>query len=76
MASNRPLVTIHNATTGETETRPMNDAEYAQYQTDQAAAAEAKAAAEAAAAKKAAILAALADATGYSADELKEALNA
>lgn len=41
-----------------------------------AAIAEAKAATEAAAAKKAAILAALADATGYNADELREALNA
>lgn len=66
----KPLVQIGD------EVREMNDAEYAQYEADQAVAAEAEAAAEAAAAKKAAILDALADATGYTADELRKALNA
>jgi hypothetical protein len=60
----KPMVTIHDVSTGNVETREMNDAEYAQYQIDQAAEAEraaAQAAEEAAAqAKKDATAAVLA----------------
>lgn len=70
-------ITETNAQTGETIQRELSKAEETEFlanvpERDQ----ELVARAEAAAAKKAAILAALADATGYSADELKEALNA
>ena len=68
--STRPMVRIHDAETNEVIDREMNDAEFAQYQTDQAAnkvAAEAKAKAEA---DKAALLARL----GLTEDELKTIL--
>ena len=63
----RPLITIVNAETSETETREMNDAEFAAYQAIQTevedeATAEAKAATD-----KAALLAKL----GITADEAK-----
>ena len=32
-----PMIVIHNATTGEVETRPMNAEELTQWETDQAA---------------------------------------
>ena len=57
--TSRPMVRIHNAETDEVIDREMNDAEFAQYEADQAAqkaAAEAKAKAEA---DKAALLARL-----------------
>lgn len=66
----RPMVRIHNAETNEVIDREMNDAEFAQYEADQAAravAAEAKAKAEA---DKAALLARL----GLTEDELKTIL--
>lgn len=66
----------HNVTTGETVERDETAAEKKQREADAKADAEIAAAAEAAAAKKAAILAALAEATGYTADELRDALNA
>ena len=63
----RPIVRIHDLSTDEVIDREMNDAEFAQYEADQAAAA-AQAAAEAAkAAEKAALLARL----GITADEAK-----
>jgi hypothetical protein len=68
--SSRPMVRIHNAETNEVIDREMNDAEFAQYETDKAAqavAAEAKAKAEA---DKAALLARL----GLTEDELKTIL--
>lgn len=65
-----------NVTTGEVVERPRTGDELAAEAAEQAIWAEQAAAAEAASAKKAAILAALADATGYTADELREALNA
>lgn len=52
----KPLVKIHNAETGEEIEREMNDAEFAQYQADQATEAERKANAEAQVAAKAALL--------------------
>lgn len=65
---------------GEIVERPLTKDELAKEAAEQAIwaqqEAEAAAAAETAAAKKAAILAALADATGYTPDELREALNA
>ena len=65
--SNRPTVRIHNVETDEIIDREMNDAEFAQYEADQAAEA-AKSAAEAAkAAEKEALLARL----GITADEAK-----
>jgi hypothetical protein len=65
--ASRPMVRIHNAETDEVIDREMNDAEFAQYEADQAAAA-AQAAAEAAkAAEKEALLAKL----GITADEAK-----
>lgn len=45
--STRPTIRIHNIETDEIIDREMNDAEFAQYQTDQAAQAIAKAEAEA-----------------------------
>ena len=68
--SNRPTVRIHDIETNEVIDREMNDAEFAQYEADQAAnkaAAEAKAKAEA---DKAALLARL----GLTEDELKTIL--
>lgn len=66
----RPMVRIHNTETNEVIDREMNDAEFAQFEADQAAhlaAAEAKARAEA---DKAALLARL----GLTEDELKTIL--
>jgi hypothetical protein len=66
----RPMVRIHDMETNEVIDREMNDAEFAQYEADQAAqllAAEAKAKAEA---DKAALLARL----GLTEDELKTIL--
>lgn len=56
----RPQIAIHDARTGETEQREMNDAEFAQYEADQAAwaaqqAAERAASEERAAARESAI---------------------
>jgi hypothetical protein len=68
--SSRPMVREHNSETNEIIDREMNDAEFAQYETEQAArivAAEAKAKAEA---DKAALLARL----GLTEDELKTIL--
>ena len=63
----RPMVRIHDLSTDEVLDREMNDAEFAQYETDQAATA-AQAATEAAkAAEKAALLVRL----GITADEAK-----
>jgi hypothetical protein len=68
--STRPTIRIHNVETDEVIDREMNDVEFAQYQTDQAAQAIAKAEAEAKEAAKAAIL----DRIGLTADELKTIL--
>lgn len=57
--SNRPMVRIHNIETDEIIDREMNDAEFAQYEADQAANAEAKAIKAQKAADKAALLAQL-----------------
>jgi hypothetical protein len=63
----RPTIKIHDCTTNEVIMRELNDEEYAQYQTD-VAAAEAKVAAKAEAeAEKAALLTKL----GITADEAK-----
>jgi hypothetical protein len=51
----RPIIRIHNITTNEVIDREMNDAEFAQYEAEQAANAIAKAEAEATAAAKAAL---------------------
>lgn len=67
---------IYDVETGETTERPYTKAEIAEAAVVAREAAAAAAEAEAAAAKKAAILAALADATGFTTDELREALNA
>jgi hypothetical protein len=50
------MVRIHNTETNEVVDREMNDAEFAQYEADQAAQAEAQAEAEARAEAKAALL--------------------
>jgi glycogen synthase len=63
----RPMVRIHNVETNEIIDREMDDAEFAQYEADQAANA-AQAAAEAA---KAAEKAALLERLGITADEAK-----
>lgn len=63
----RPIVRIHDLSTDELVDREMNDAEFAQYEADQAEAA-AQAAAEAA---KAAEKAALLERLGITADEAK-----
>lgn len=55
----RPMVRIHDLATNEVIDREMNDAEFAQYQADQAAQATAQAEAEAKATAKAALLAQL-----------------
>ena len=66
----RPMVRIHDLTTGEVIDREMNDAEFAEYETDQAAKLQAQAEAEAKAADKSALLARL----GLTEDELKTIL--
>jgi hypothetical protein len=63
----RPTVRIHDLSTDEVIDREMNDAEFAQYEADQAAAAIQAAAEAAKAAEKAALLARL----GITADEAK-----
>ena len=61
----RPMVRIHDLSTDEVIDREMNDAEFAQYELDQAVQIEARAAAEAKAIEKAALLTRL----GITADE-------
>lgn len=68
--STRPTLRIHNIETNEVIDREMNDAEFAQYQSEKAAEAIAKAEAEAKEVVKAAIL----DRIGLTADELKTIL--
>ena len=63
----RPIIRIHNVETNEVIDREMNDAEFAQYQADQAAQATAQAEAEAKATAKAALLAQL----GITAEQAK-----
>jgi len=69
-STSRPMVRIHDLATDEVIDREMNDAEFAQYQADQAAQVIAKATAEARETAKAAIL----DRIGLTADELKTIL--
>lgn len=57
--TSRPMVRIHNTETDEILDREMNDAEFAQYEADQAAQAEAITAAAQKAADRAALLAQL-----------------
>jgi hypothetical protein len=57
--TSRPMVRIHNAETDEIIDREMNDAEFAQYEADQAAQAVADAAKAQKAADRAALLAQL-----------------
>ena len=66
----RPMVRIHDLSTDEVIDREMNDAEFSQYQADQAADAEVKAESEAKASDKSALLARL----GLTEDELKTIL--
>jgi len=66
----RPMVRIHDLQTDEVIDREMNDAEFAQYEADQAAQAVAAAAKAKAEADKAALLARL----GLTEDELKTIL--
>jgi hypothetical protein len=54
--STRPMVRIHNTETNEVIDREMTDAEFSQYEADQAATAAEKAAATQKAADKAALL--------------------
>ena len=54
--TSRPMVRIHDLTTGEIIDREMNDAEFTQYEANQAAQAIAQAEAEAKATAKAALL--------------------
>ena len=63
----RPMIRIHDLSTDEVIDREMNDAEFAQYEADQAAEAEFIAAEAAKAAEKAALLTRL----GITADEAK-----
>ena len=63
----RPTVRIHDLSTDTVVDREMNDAEFAQYEADQAAQAELAAAEAAKAAEKAALLERL----GITADEAK-----
>ena len=65
--SSRPMVRIHDLETNEVIDREMDDAEFAQYEADQAAQAEIAAAEAAKAAEKEALLARL----GITADEAK-----
>ena len=67
----RPSILIHNAATGETVTREMDDAELAQYEADQAASAAAKAAQESDDAAQATAKAALLKRLGITADEAR-----
>ena len=57
--TNRPMVRIHDLETNEVIDREMNDAEFAQYEADQAAEAERQAVAAQKAADRAALLAQL-----------------
>jgi hypothetical protein len=66
----RPMVRIHDLTTDEVIDREMNDAEFSDYQAEQAARATAEIEAEAKAAEKSALLARL----GLTEDELKTIL--
>jgi hypothetical protein len=66
----RPTVRIHNIETDEVIDREMNDAEFAQYQADQATRVAQQAEADAKETAKAAIL----DRIGLTADELKTIL--
>ena len=66
----RPIIRIHNVETDEIIDREMNDAEFAQYEGDQAEFATAQAEAEAKATAKAALL----ERIGLTADELKTIL--
>jgi hypothetical protein len=68
--STRPMVRIHDLATNEIIDREMNDAEFAEYQTNQAAEITRQAEAEAKETAKAAILERL----GLTADELKTIL--
>jgi hypothetical protein len=63
----RPFIRIHNVETDEIIDREMNDAEFAQYEADQAAHAARQAEAEAKVAEKQALL----DRLGITADEAK-----
>ena len=63
----RPIVRIHNLATNEVIDREMNDAEFAQYEADQAAQAAKQAEAEAKATAKANVLAQL----GITAEQAK-----
>lgn len=65
--STRPMVRIHNVETDEIIDREMNDAEFAQYEADQAA----RALADAAAAQKAADRAALLTQLGITEEQAK-----
>jgi hypothetical protein len=65
--SSRPMVRLHNIETDEIIDREMNDAEFAQYEADQAAEAERTAAEAAKAAEKASLLTRL----GITAEEAK-----
>lgn len=67
----RPSILIHNAATGETVTREMDDAEFAQYEADQAASAAAKAAQESDDAAQATAKAALLKRLGITEDEAR-----
>ena len=68
--STKPMVRIHNTETDEVIDREMNDAEFEQYEANQAAAILAKTEADAKETAKAAIL----DRIGLTADELKTIL--
>jgi hypothetical protein len=68
--STRPIIRIHDLATNEVIDREMNDAEFAEYQTNQAAEITRQAEAEAKETAKAAILERL----GLTADELKTIL--
>ncbi len=63
----RPIIRIHNVETNEVVDREMNDAEFAQYEIEQAAEAAKQAEAETKAAEKQALL----DRLGITADEAK-----
>jgi hypothetical protein len=72
--STRPMVRIHNMETDEIIDREMNDAEFAQYETDKAANKAANKAVEEAKAKAEADKAALLARLGLTEDELKTIL--
>ena len=63
----KPIITIHNITTDEIIDREMTDAEFAQYEADQAKEAKAKTEVEAKATAKAALL----DRLGLTEDEAR-----